>query len=158
VLSADGFSVASPRFGLGEAARDLLASLPTWFGRPDSNEEYIAFVAAHETWSAVDSNGTVIGVLAPHEHSQSSEIYVIAVRPEWHRRGVGRALIGAFEANAIARGVPLAQVKTLGPSDPDEGYALTRKFYAALGYLELEETLDLWPETPALVMVKPLSA
>ena len=113
---------------------------------------------SHRTWSAVDSDGRVIGVLAPHEHSQSSEIYLIAVRPEWHRRGVGRALIDAFEANAIARSVPLAQVKTLGPSDPDAGYALTRKFYSALGYLELEETMDLWPETPALIMVKPLPA
>ena len=64
----------------------------------------------------------------------------------------------AFEAEATSSGVPLAQVKTLGPSHPDEGYAWTRRFYESLGYLHLEELHDLWPGNPALVMVKPLAA
>ena len=57
----------------------------------------------------------------------------------------------------MAEGVRLSQVKTLGPSDPDPGYALTRQFYASLGYVPLEEMLDLWPDTPALLMVKALA-
>ncbi len=60
-------------------------------------------------------------------------------------------------ARRSPRGLRLAHVKTLGPSDPDEGYARTRRFYSALGYLQLEETFDLWPDTAALIMVKPLS-
>ncbi len=47
-------------------------------------------------------------------------------------------------------------MKTLGPSHPDEGYAATRCFYAALGYLELEELTDLWPGNPTTIMVKSL--
>lgn len=89
-------------------------------------------------------------------HAASCEIHLLAVSPEWHRRGVGRQLVEAFEADAIANGFRLAQVKTLGPSHPDEGYAATRRFYAALGYLELEELTDLWPGTPTAIMVKSL--
>ena len=60
------------------------------------------------------------------------------------------------EADAVSRGVRLLEVKTLGPSHPDAGYALTRRFYEKRGFLPLEET-DLWGEgTPCLIMVKPL--
>lgn len=151
-------TIAAPRVGLGSECREVLASVPTWFGIPESNEEYIEFVDANPTWAAVAPNGSVIGLLAPLRHapSMSMEIYLLAVRPEWHRHGVGRALVESFEQAARAEGMPLVQVKTLGPSHPDEGYGLTRQFYAAMGYQALEEFHDLWPGTPALLMVKPL--
>jgi hypothetical protein len=61
------------------------------------------------------------------------------------------------EARLIADGVRLLQVKTLGPSMPDEGYGKTRAFYAALGFLPLEETMAFWgEENPTLIMVKAL--
>lgn len=151
------FQVVQPRPGLGAACRTVLDELPDWFGIPQANDGYVAFVEAHATWSAVDEHGDVVGLLAPLAHGQSAEIHLIAVRPGWHRRGVGRALVQAFEAEAASSGVPLVQVKTLGPSHPDEGYALTRRFYESLGYLQLEEMHDLWPGNPALVMVKPLA-
>lgn len=150
--------IAAPQSGLGRECREVLASVPTWFGIPESNEEYIAFVDANPTWAALADDGAVVGLLAPLRHvpSLSMEIYLLAVRPEWHRHGVGRALVEAFEQAARAEGFPLVQVKTLGPSHPDEGYGLTRKFYAAMGYQAVEEFHDLWPGTPALLMVKPL--
>ena len=148
--------ILPPQLGLGPVCRELLGALPDWFGIPESNDEYVAFTDDHASWTAVTDDGTVVGLLAPERHAQSAEIYLIAVLPQWHRHGVGRLLVEAFERAAIADGVPLAQVKTLGPSHPDEGYALTRRFYAAMGYLQLEEFHDLWPENPALVMVKPL--
>lgn len=48
----------------------------------------------------------------------------------------------------------MLQVKTLGARHPDEGYARTRAFYRAVGFLPLEETDDLWPGNPCLIMVK----
>jgi hypothetical protein len=65
-----------------------------------------------------------------------------------------RLFARAFGADAMANGFRLAQVKTLGPSHPDEGYAATRRFYAALGYLELEELTGPWPGNPTAIMVK----
>ena len=49
------------------------------------------------------------------------------------------------------------QVKTLGPSRPDEGYERTREFYAAMGFTPLEEIHGLWdPGNPCLIMIKHL--
>jgi hypothetical protein len=47
-------------------------------------------------------------------------------------------------------------VKTLGPSRADVGYAATRRFYRAVGFLPLEELIDFWGKNPCLVMVMPL--
>ncbi|MFN8149405.1 MAG: hypothetical protein U0R76_18285 [Candidatus Nanopelagicales bacterium] len=55
-----------------------------------------------------------------------------------------------------ADGVRLLEVKTQGPSRPDEHYAATLAFYRALGYEPLEELLDYWPGNPCLILVKPL--
>ena len=50
----------------------------------------------------------------------------------------------------------LLTVKTLGPSRPSKEYDDTRHFYAACGFLPVEEFLDLWPDNPCLLMAKPL--
>ncbi len=78
------------------------------------------------------------------------------MHPEWHRRGIGQRLVAAAEADLVDDGVRLLQVKTLGASRPDPSYARTRKFYLAVGFLPMEETTDLWPDNPCLLMVKPL--
>lgn len=148
--------IVAPQLGLGPAARVLLDALPQRFSVPEANDGYVTFVATHPTWSAADEAGRVIGLLAPLDHAESAEIYLLVVSPLRHRQGVGRALVAAFEAESSTRGFRLTHVKTSGPSDPDEGYAQTRGFYAALGYLQLGEVLDLWPGSPAVVMVKPL--
>lgn len=66
-------------------------------------------------------------------------------------------MLEAIERDARGGGVRLLEVKTLGPSHPDPGYACTRRFYELMGFLALEET-NLWGEgTPCLIMVKPLA-
>lgn len=56
----------------------------------------------------------------------------------------------------VTAGVKLLQVKTLGPSQPDEAYGRTLLFYRAMGYIPLEELHGLWSENPCLILVKPL--
>ena len=138
-----------------ETAR-LIGTLPAWFGRPDSNAEYVD--SARRLPGLIASNGDeALGVLLYHRHYlESAEIHLIAVAPEWHRRGVGKALCSSAEATLKATGCRLVQVKTLGPTDPDPGYAATREFYRANGFLRLEETHELWPDTPCLILVKSL--
>lgn len=65
--------------------------------------------------------------------------------------------IAAAERDLIADGVRIVQVKTLGASRSDAGYERTRQFYVGMGFLPLEELLDLWPGNPCLLMAKPLS-
>lgn len=87
-----------------------------------------------------------------------AEIHLTVVDRAFHGGGVGTAMITAIEADAMAGGVRLLEVKTLGASHPDAGYARTRRFYDRVGFLPLEES-ELWGAgTPCLVMAKALPA
>lgn len=143
----------------------LLRSLPDWFGIESSIVEYVA--KAHElpTYIAWPAGGSALQItdsrpvgvlLAAHHFPESAEIYLMAVEPAMHRRGIGSALIEALEADLVADGVQLLQVKTLGPSHADVNYARTRRFYSRMGFRPLEEIHDLWPGNPCLIMVKVL--
>lgn len=99
----------------------------------------------------------VVGVTLIDRHfPHVAEVHLTIVDRSVHGTGVGTAMLMAIEDDAVRRGVRLLQVKTLGPSHPDAGYARTRHFYERWGFLSLEETA-LWGEgTPCLIMVKPL--
>ncbi|WP_350271460.1 GNAT family N-acetyltransferase [Brevibacterium sp. CBA3109] len=87
-----------------------------------------------------------------------AEVHLAVVGRSVHGAGVGTAMLRAVEDDAVCRGVRLLQVKTLGGSHPDPGYARTRHFYERWVFLSLEEAA-LWGEgTPCLIMVKPLPA
>ena len=136
-----------------ELCREILTALPGWFGLPEAVDRYIQEVAELPTF-AVGSDG----FLSLKLHTDAAaEIYVIGVRVECHRRGIGTALVEVSEAFLRERDVEYLQVKTLGPSHPSEHYAATRSFYAARGFRPLEELPDLWGEdNPCLIMVKRL--
>ncbi|MGH3164462.1 MAG: GNAT family N-acetyltransferase [Trebonia sp.] len=145
-----------------EVAR-LLAMLPTWFGIEASNAEYVSragSLPAYLAWRGDgDGQEPPAGVLLAVRHfPKAAEVYLLAVDPAVHRGGAGRALLSALESELIADGVEFLQVKTLGPSSPDAGYAKTRAFYAAMGFRPLEEIHGLWdPGNPCLLMIKTLS-
>jgi ribosomal protein S18 acetylase RimI-like enzyme len=98
------------------------------------------------------------GFLSLKLHTEAAaEVYVIGVRPESHRRGLGTALLEVAEQYLRERGVEYLQVKTLGPSHPSEHYAATRSFYEARGFRPLEELPAIWgEENPCLILVKRL--
>ncbi|WP_027588065.1 GNAT family N-acetyltransferase [Acidipropionibacterium thoenii] len=135
----------------------LLATVPEWFGRTEANAEYIEAARTKETWTVRDTDGQVIGATLVDRHFPwAAEIHMTVVERSAHGTGVGTAMLTAIERDAVPRGVRLLEVKTLGASDPDEGYARTRHFYEKCGFLALEET-NLWgDETPCLIMVKSL--
>ncbi len=132
----------------------ILRGLPDWFGLEDVNRRYIGDLAVLPAFVACVGDDLLGFLAVRHHNSYTSEIEVLAVDRKAHRRGVGRALVDAAEADLRRRGSRLLEVKTLGPSHPDEGYRKTRAFYTALGFLPLEET-NLWgPDQPSLIMVK----
>ncbi len=134
----------------------ILRSLPDWFGIEESNLEYDRNIATLPTLVATDGD-EVVGFVTLKQHSDSaSEIQVMGVRPDYHRSGIGRRLVEAAEAQLL-EGVEFLQVKTLGPSHPDPFYRRTRAFYAAMGFVPLEETTQIWGvENPTLIMIKHL--
>ena len=139
------------------ACEAILRGLPEWFGFETALLQFVDDLARLPGLVAVDGD-EVVGFLALHQHSeQVSEVHLLAVRRDLHRRGTGRALLERAESDLVAKGVRLLEVKTLGPSSGDAGYAKTRDFYAAMGFIPLEETSAFWGEQqPALIMVKPL--
>lgn len=142
-----------------EAVARLLATVPEWFGNPEANAGFIEAARTKETWTVRDAAGEVVGVTLVDRHfPHVAEIHLTVVERSHQGSGVGSAMLRAIEADARARGVRLLEVKTLGPSDPDPGYARTRHFYERTGFLALEETTAIWdPDNPCLIMVKPLS-
>ena len=135
----------------------VLDALPHWFGFAATNAEYIAALGRLETFVAEQAD-TVCGFIAIEDQfDEAAEIVVLAVLPGLHRQGTGTALVQRGEAALRARGRTLLHLKTLGPSDPDAGYAATRAFYRARGFRPLFETTAFWGESqPALVLLRVL--
>ena len=141
--------------GAGDSCRKILTALPAWFGVPASVEDYVA--TADRSPTVIASLGDQdVGLLTIVGHSHfAAEVYVMGVLPELHRHGIGRSLLSRAETMLAEEGVEFLQVKTRGPSKPDEGYEKTRAFYLAYGFRPLEEFPDLWDaENPALQMIK----
>ncbi len=140
-----------------QAAKQLLATVPEWFGLPEANADYVEAARTKETWTVRDDEGEVVGLTLVDRHfPHVAEFHLMVVDRDHHGQGVGTAMVQAVEKDVRERGVQLLEVKTLGASHPDAGYARTRHFYERMGFLPLEET-DLWgEENPCLFMVKPL--
>ena len=141
-----------------EVVGALLRDLSEWFGIEDAITEYVTRSADLPTYTA-HIDGEPVGVLVlEHHNDRVAEMYVLAADRRFHRRGVGRALVAAAEADLTTAGTRYLQVKTLGASHPSEEYAATRAFYRTLGYQDLEEfpADTLWPGNPCLLMVKHL--
>lgn len=151
------FDVDGPYFGKATVCEPILRSLPAWFGIEEAIVHYVGEIDRLPTFLASGSDG-LVGFVSLKQHNPSSaEIYVMAVRQEAHRQGVGRALIERAREWLRGQGIEYLQVKTLGPSHPDAGYAKTRSFYTAVGFRPLEELTELWDErNPCLIMVQRL--
>lgn len=141
--------------GSGSVCRAILGALPTWFGIQESVEDYVA-VADRSPTVIASLSGNDIGVVTLVHHSPyASEVYVMAILPDYHRRGIGRQMLNHVEDHLARTGVEFLQVKTLSAKHPDEGYEKTRPFYLSYGFRPLEEFPNLWgPGNPALQMIK----
>ncbi len=148
-------SIEGPDLGLASVCEPILRALPDWFGIEEAIVHYVEAIEGLPTFTAV-VDGHVAGFISVKRHNDySAEMYVLGVRPENHRRGIGRALVERVESWLHDEGVEFLQVKTVGPSRPCPSYDRTRAFYEAMGFRPLEEFKTLWNEAnPCLVMVK----
>lgn len=69
-----------------------------------------------------------------HPDDSMGEIYVLAVDPEYHQQGVGRALIEHSFARARAAGMTMIMAET----GDDPGHEAARRTYESLGF-------ERWP-------------
>ena len=126
-------------------ARTILESLPDWFAVAESRENYIT-ECADWTFLAAESDGPYVGFLCLKETSKDTvEIAVMGVLPDYHRRGVGKALFEEARRTAKDEGYSFMQVKTVQMGVYKE-YDRTNQFYLACGFKEFEVLKDYWDE------------
>lgn len=137
-------------------SREILESLPEWFGIPEAREEYIA-ESAGQTFFAAEKDENAVGFLCLKQTGPKTvELAVMGVRREAHRQGIGTALAEAAREEARRQGNTLIQVKTVAMGHYVE-YDATNRFYQSLGFQELEIFPTLWGEkNPCQIYVMPL--
>lgn len=149
--------IVGPRLGVSAVCSPILRALPDWFGIEAAIQHYASEIEHLPTFLARLGEQTA-GFLSLKLHNPyAAEIYVMGLRPEFHRQGLGRRLVEASQTWLRQQAVEYLQVKTLSPADADPFYAQTRAFYTALGFRPLEEFPLLWnAENPCLLFIKHL--
>lgn len=126
-------------------ARVILEALPEWFGIPEARENYIR-ESADEIMLVSSEGGEPDGFLCLKETGRDTlELAVMGVLKEYHRQGVGTALVRAAKRIARERGYSFLRVKTVQMGRYPE-YDATNRFYLSLGFKEFEVFPTLWDE------------
>ena len=139
-----------------DACTFILRSLPDWFGIEESILEYERNLASLDGY-VTEVNATIVGFVGLKRYGEYAiEIDIIGIKPEFHRKGIGKQLLDYIELYATNPSTKFLHTKTLAPSHPDPNYAETRAFWEANGYIPMD-VHNLWgAENPCQVMVKSL--
>ena len=136
--------------------RAILEALPEWFGIPEAREEYIRESVGRIFFCAYDRNRPVGFLCLKETGNATVELYVMGIRKEYHRRGIGRQLFRQARDAAAGAGYAFMQVKTVQMGKYEE-YDRANRFYLALGFREFEVFPTLWDEgNPCQVYVMSL--
>lgn len=124
-------------------ARQILETLPEWFGLEDARESYIR-ESAGQTFFAAFEGERAVGFLCLKETGRDTlELSVMGVLKAYHRHGIGKALFASGKTFATKSGYSFLQVKTV-QMGRYEVYDRTNRFYRSLGFKELEVFPTLW--------------
>ena len=133
----------------------ILRALPDWFGIEEATLEYIQNATKYPM-IVIYENNSPVGFISIKSHSSfTSEIYVMGIMPDHHRKGIGEKLLLESERILALNKTEYLQVKTLDESRENEAYRKTRLFYKAMGFREVEVFPTLWGEAnPCLLLIK----
>jgi ribosomal protein S18 acetylase RimI-like enzyme len=138
-----------------EIARSLH---PRWFNELGIRE--IARDLQIEKGLVADDRGKAVGfAIYRTKDGRTAELSWIGVRPEAHRKGIGRALVNTLEALLAQSGVRTLEVSTVAATVVDESYAKTRNFYHAIGFSDVQIYSKWYPSgDDRLLLQKHLSS
>ena len=135
-------------------SREILNDLPEWFGMPESTEEYITDPQDKPFIACFMDNEAVGFVVLNSTSVDCADIFVMGIKKNYHRMGIGTKLNDAYEKLAKKLGYTYSQVKTVQSGHYKE-YDITNNFYKSVGYKELEVFPTLWDEwNPCQVYIK----
>ena len=129
----------------GEIARAVLEDLTDWFGIVEAREGYIRDSADKAFFCAFDGDVPVGFLYLKPTGRHTVELAVMGVLRQYHRGGVGRALLECAKVAAKEMGYEFLQVKTVRMG-MYEDYDCTNRFYLAMGFKEFEVFPTLWDE------------
>lgn len=137
-----------------DIATQILHGLPEWFGLPESTANYIE-ESQNLPFLAYFEGDLPLGFAAMKPTSpHTADIFVMGVRKDAHRQGIGRKLYEGLENMARELGYLYMQVKTVKMGHYDS-YDATNRFYIAMGFVELECFPELWDEwNPCQIYIK----
>ncbi len=124
-------------------AAEMFRVMAAVFAEDDDNDEtgealrdddVAALMRRSDFWAiaAIEGDAVIGGLTAhalPMTRDRSTELFIydLAVKPEWQRRGIGRAIVAELLARAHDAGIGTAFV----PADNEDTHALD--FYRAIG-------------------------
>lgn len=126
-------------------SREILESLPEWFGIDSAREEYIQDSTGKPFFCAFDEEKPIGFLYLKQTGRETVELAVMGVLKDYHRKGVGTALFAQARLEALRLGYSFIQVKTVQMGRYKE-YDETNLFYLSLGFKELEVFPTLWDE------------
>ena len=140
---------------LGKKCETVLRSVPEWFGIEDSLLKYAKEIDNLDTYTAWFNNELIGFISVKHHNKYSAELYVLGIKLNFHRNGIGTKLYSMIEQALKEKNVKYVQVKTLSSKANDVNYEKTRLFYLSLGFVPLEEFSEFWTkDSPCLQMIK----
>ena len=84
--------------GAGRTCAEILQLLTNWFGIPESNQDYIDTAETHPGVIATVA-GEDVGITTVKRHSPyAAEVYLMAVKPSFHRHGIGWQMLRSRRA------------------------------------------------------------
>ena len=144
--------------GDSNICEEVLRALPDWFGIESSTVSYIKKSPELPMLVAREDDATMGFVQLLKHSAYTSEIYVMGVKKEFHRRGVGSALVQEAENILGKQGFEFLQVKTVSDARDCPFYVETRKFYRAYGFRDVEVFPTLWDSfNPCLLLIKSIA-
>lgn len=137
-----------------EIAKDVLCDLPEWFENEKAIENYIEKSSKMPFIGGFIGDKPVAFIVLNKTSDETCEIFVMGVKKDFHRLGIGKLIYEQFEQLARNLGFSYVQVKTVASGYYKE-YDLTNKFYKAMGFAKLEILKDLRDEAnPCQIYIK----
>lgn len=123
--------------GASSLCRTIMADLPEYFGLPECNESYAQGVLSRTNFSAQVGHNLVGLLSLDFPSSQNARIYWIGILKEYHKMGLGRALLKKAVTYAKEREVQTLTVETVDPKEANPAYLKTYHFYEACDFFPL---------------------
>lgn len=137
--------------------KQILENLSNWFEDEVARNNYIKECENLPFFSFEENNDSLGFLCGKKTSNVALELYVMGVKTNHQRKGIGSKLFNELLNYARIEGVKFIHVKTVEEGRYPE-YDSTNKFYQKLGFEKLEVLSNLWDENnPCQVYVLALN-